>query len=231
MINGIIDSNIKIVTDGLMLNLDASQLNSYPGSGNTWYDVSGNGRHFNWTAAPTFGNDGVAYFSALGTRCQGPASNSFGITNTSGYTIFLVMKQLTLQTARSFKFYSSNGTGTAGRGIFSNCSFSDGLIYLDQGGLTNRTSVASGGLTAWNVIAFRSTTTAVRSIFKNTSLLVTNSLPPLAMNLTTTAMDLATTDEGGTWDARINGFMVYNRALSDAEIAQNYNATKSRFGL
>ena len=36
-------SNPKIVTDGLTLLLDAGSENSYPGSGTTWTDLSGNG--------------------------------------------------------------------------------------------------------------------------------------------------------------------------------------------
>ena len=34
----------KIVTNGLVLNLDAGQQNSYPGIGTAWTDLSGNGR-------------------------------------------------------------------------------------------------------------------------------------------------------------------------------------------
>ena len=37
---GILDSNQKIVTSGLVLNLDAAQLRSYPGSGTIWSDLS-----------------------------------------------------------------------------------------------------------------------------------------------------------------------------------------------
>ena len=233
MIKGIIDSNQKIVTNGLVLHLDASQLSSYPGTGNTWFDISGNNRNFTWTSTPTFGIDGVYYFGTLGKKCTGPASNSFGINNTSGYTVFLLVKQLTLTQSSAFKFYSSNGSGLAGRGIFSHCTWEDNIIYFDQGGCCNpdtRTSVASGGLTSWSIVVFRSTV-ATRSIFKNASSLVTNSTTAANINLTTTGVDLAATDEGATWNARINGFLVYNRGLSDTEITQNYNAIKSRFGL
>ena len=36
----------RIVRDGLVLALDAADRNSYPGSGTTWNDLSGNGNHF-----------------------------------------------------------------------------------------------------------------------------------------------------------------------------------------
>lgn len=225
-----------VITSGLQLYLSSVNTTSNPGSGTAWNDISGNNRNFNWVSTPTRGTDtGVPYFTTYGNRCTGPASNSFGITNTTGYTVFLVMKQLSLINSSAFKFYSSNGgAGTsAGRGIFSHCTWSDDNIYFDQGGCCNadqRTNVASGGLTAWNIIVFRSTV-ATRSIFKNATSLVTNSTAAANINLTTTGVDLGGTDEGSTWDARIAGFLVYNRGLSDAEISQNVQILRSQFGM
>jgi len=46
----------KIVTDGLVLCLDAADKNSYPGTGSTWYDLSGNGYHGTINGA-TFSNN------------------------------------------------------------------------------------------------------------------------------------------------------------------------------
>ena len=46
----------KIVTDGLVLALDAGNTKSYPGSGTTWYDLSGNGNNHTITNSPTFSN-------------------------------------------------------------------------------------------------------------------------------------------------------------------------------
>ena len=108
----------KIVDDGLVLYLDASNEKSYPGTGSTRFDISGNGRNCSWVSTPSVGTDtGVKYFTTLGNRCLGPASNSLGINNTSGYTIFLVVKQLSLAGAAAFKFYSP-----AGRGIFAHAT-------------------------------------------------------------------------------------------------------------
>jgi hypothetical protein len=228
-------ANGKIVTDGLVLALDIADKNSYPGSGTTWYDVSGNNRHFTWFSTPTTGVDGsVNYFTTLGNRCTGPASNTFGINNTTGYTIFLVSKQNSLVATSAFKFYSSN---SGGRGIFSHCTWSDDTIYFDQGGCCGadtRTNVASGGSQTWNIWTFRSNV-AVRNIFKNGNILTTNSTTAANINLSSTAVDLGSSDEYGgnssTWNARLASFVVYNRALSDSEVKQNVNATKSRFNL
>lgn len=226
---------LPVIASGLQLYLSSVDPASNPGSGTAWNDISGNGRNFTWVSTPTRGTDtGVPYFQTLGNRCTGPASNSFGINNTSGYTIFLIMKQQSLVQTGAFKFYSSVA---GGRGIFSHCTWSDDNIYFDQGGCCNadqRTNAASGGLTAWNIMVFRSTV-ATRSIFKNATSLITNSTSAANINLTTTAADLASSDEYGgnssTWDARIAGFLVYNRGLSDAEISQNIQILRSQFGM
>ena len=49
--------NPRIVTDGLVLCLDAANAKSYPGSGTTWYDLSGNGNNGTLVNGPTFNSD------------------------------------------------------------------------------------------------------------------------------------------------------------------------------
>jgi hypothetical protein len=223
----------SIIRDGLVLNLDAGNTSSYSGSGTTWNDISGNGRNFTWISTPTFTSNGSAsYFSTLGNRCTGPASNSFGIDNTSGYTIFLVSKQNALAQSSAFKFY---GSVALNRGIFSHCTWDDNVIYFDQGGSTppgSRTSVASGGSTTWNIWTFRRlTNSSERSISKNGSTLTTNTAGAANIDLNSTGANLGGSDEGSTWNAQLNSFIVYNRGLSDGEITQNFDALRNRFGL
>ena len=228
-----------IVTDGLVLALDSMNPKSYPGSGTTWFDLSGNGRNFNWVSSPSFTSDGtLSYFSTLGNRCIGPASNSFGINNTSGYTIFLIVMQNALVATSAFKFYK-DGSSSASRGIFSHCTWIDNVVYFDQGGCCNsdtRTNIASGGSQTWNIWTFRRlTNSSTRTISKNGTTLITNTALAANINLNSTAVDLGSSDEYGgnssTWNARLGGFFVYNRGLTDEEIQQNYNATKGRYGL
>jgi len=228
-------SNLSIVSSGLALHLDAGDAASYPGSGTTWTDLSGNGRNFTWFSSPTFTGGSRPYFSTLGNRCTGPASDSFGITNTSGYTIFLICEQNALVATSAFKFYTS----TTGRGIFTHCTWSDDVVYFDQAGCCNsdtRTNVASGGSQTWNIWTFRRfTSSSTRSISKNGTTLVTNTAAAADINLSSTAVDLGSSNEYGgnssTWNAKLGGFIVYNRGLSDGEITQNYNALRGRYGL
>jgi hypothetical protein len=231
------DARTGIVTNGLVLHLDASIPESYPGSGTSWFDLSGNGRNFSWVSSPSVETEGsIKYFSTLGNRCDGPASNSFGINNTSGYTIFLISKQNSIVASSAFKFYSSV---SGGRGIFSHCTWSNDIVYFDQGGCCNadtRTDVASGGSQTWNIWTFRRfTNSSTRTISKNGTTLITNTATAADINLNSTGVNLGGSDEtGGTssaWNARLGGFIVYNRGLNDSEIQQNVNALRTRFGV
>lgn len=226
------------VLSGLSIYLDATESSSYPGTGTTWFDLSGNNRNFTWFSSPSFTTGTPNYFSTLGNRCTGPASNSVGITNTSGYTIFVICRQNALVNTGAFKFYSTSSG--LNRGIFAHLTWSDDIVYFDQGGATGnsdtRTSVASGGSQTWNIWTFtRAAGASTRKIYKNGSNLVTNTAAAADINLNATGIDVGSTDEYGgnssTWNARLGAFLVYNRDLTQAEITQNYNAFKSRYGL
>jgi hypothetical protein len=229
----------RLISDGLQCFLDITNKNSYPGSGNTWFDISGNNRNFSWVSSPSYTAGSFPYFSTLGNRCLGPASNSFGINNTSGYTVSMIMLQNSFASTSALKFYSSNGTGGASRGIFAHATWSDGTIYFDQGGccdVNTRTFVASGGADSWNVITLqRDTNSSTRRIYKNGTLLTTNTNAAANINLSSTNVDLGSSDEYGgnssTWNARLAGFLVYNRGLSQAEISENVESLRGRFSL
>lgn len=230
-------SSAGIVTAGLMLNLDAGNTSSYPGSGNVWYDISGNNRNFTWSPSASFVSGSPSYFNTLGYGATGPASNSFGISNSTGYTVFMASYQNALAASISFKWYTSNGTGYGARGIAGHISYSDGIIYFDQGGCCatdTRTSVAMLRSTGyWNIHALRSNAVNERSIWQNGVNTASNTATPAGLNLNSTAATIATASDeiGATWNARISQLIVYNRALTDTEMAQNYNALKSRYGL
>ena len=72
----------NIVKDGLVLHLDAANYKSYPGSGTTWSDLSGNGNNGTLTNGPTFdsGNRGSIVFDGSNdfVYLSNPSSLAFG---------------------------------------------------------------------------------------------------------------------------------------------------------
>jgi hypothetical protein len=237
----IVDANTlgifnQVVNTNLMCYLDATIPASYSGSGTTWNDISGNSRNFTWVSNPTFSNSNS--FLTLGNRCIGPASNSVGITNTSGYTIFIIMKQVSITSAGAFKFYTTAGytNSSTSRGIFSHCTWNNEVIYFDQGGCCGSdtrlfSQPVTNTTTQWGLYGFRRlTNSSTRNIFINGISVAVNTDAAADINLGNTPIDLASSDEYGgnssSWNAQLSAFLIYNRGLSDTEMLQNYYALK-----
>jgi hypothetical protein len=230
---------VPFTTDGLSIFLDAGDKRSYSGTGTSWRDLSGNGHNFTWVSTPTFTSNGnKSYLTTLGNRCQGPPSNSVGINNTSGYTVFLVFQQNSLNGTSSFKFYK-DGASSASRGIFAHTTWSNNYIYFDQGGCCNtdtRVFVDSGGVTSFSVISLRRETAgSTRTIWKNGTLLATETAAAANIDLNSTPIDVGSSDEYGgdssTWDAYLNSFVVYNKGLSDTDIQAVSSYFETRYGI
>lgn len=210
--------------------------------GSVWYDLSGNNRNFTWNSFPQHNYAGTSYFKTVGNIARGPASNAFGFTDTGGYTIFLPVYCEVLAGNHAFKFYQNNiGTGT--RGIAAHVGYgSIGEIYYDQGGCCNADTRINGNggadmQNAWSIIVFRRNN-AARKLWRNKTELASmrySDAPSATLaNLNTTAVDLASSDEYGVnnpWQARLGGFIVYNRGLTDNEVLQNVSTLRAKYGV
>jgi hypothetical protein len=225
----------KISTDGLVLCLDANNPRSYPGNGNIWHDVSGNGKNFTWDTADWTNGYFNTYTNSTYKRATGPASNSFGIDNASGYTIFFVFQTNTGSSNGAFKFKGS-GLPSGTRGIFCHPGWTGDTIYFDQGGCcasNQRISYYNANINdsgIWQIVGLRSTV-ATRSILYNGSQVVNTTTTAANINLDSNAVLLNPGDEGYGWNAKLAYFAVYNRGISNDEYVQNYKALKGRFNL
>ncbi len=222
---------LNIPTTNLQLLLDASNPKSYPGSGSTWYDLSGNNKHFTWSGVSYTSAGSRSYFSTNGFTCTGPASNSFNINNGTGYTIITVFNT---QTFNSNSFFKWAGSDAYGRGFFVHPGWSNYTLYWDQGGCCNadqrlQVTYDSTTLTNFQVWAFRSRLYD-RYQFKNGVAQGSTSTYAANINLTATAASVANS-ENTSWDARLAYFALYNTGLDDNSIIQISSALRGRFGV
>jgi hypothetical protein len=216
-IYGIPGGNLQVL-------LDASSSLSYPGSGTTWYDISGNGRNGTWSTTPNYDSNG--WFHTYPHTCTGPASNSFGITDISGYTIFITWYQHSLTSASAFKFYNTTDTSYY-RGIFAHCTWGNSRIYFDQGWVTNvaapRVDVAcpSPVTGEWHTTAFvRDANSTTMRIYIDGSLAASGAVATTNLSLSSTAVNyVGDSTYGGAWNAALKCFIAYNRPLSASEIS------------
>ena len=225
----------RIVTDNLVLHLDAGDLASYPGSGNTWYDISGNGRNYTFGAGITWNSAGYFDCAGSGGIFTGPASSTFGF-NTSAENYVEAFVQVYGATGNVFFDWRAAPSGGGDtRAIFSHLYYSNGNTYYDVAGCcavsqrisyTNDTDFTAG----IRHVSYRTrvNTTPNREIFKNTVSQVdsgANSTNTVTWN------DATSATIGNNWYGRLYSFRAYSRPLTDTEMVQNYDAQKERFGL
>jgi hypothetical protein len=219
----------KIITNGLVLALDAGNIKSYPGSGTTWTDLSGNGNNGTLT-------NGLTYSSSNGGSIVFDGVNDFvqiaGSIVTSQATFIVWIKRNEDQNFFSGIIFS-RGTSVSGMNFYSTSNrigytWNDNINTYDwDSGLIvpNLTwcmcAISVSGSSATGYLCQSSGITSSTNNVSHTS---------------TTLNDIKIGyDDAGAELRYIKGDVaqvsVYNRALTAAEISQNFNATRSRFGL
>ena len=216
-----------IIENGLVLALDAANKNSYPGSGTSWKDLSGNDNNGTLTNGPTFnaGNIGSIVFDGTNDFVQSTNNTSLQINQG---TVISWIKTSTNDTT-----YRAIVTKVYNYGFFLRNSF---LVIWDWGNLVERSSGINIATGNWiNVAMTFSNNTGTPS---NNVILYVNAKSVLTTTSKfqndTYPLVLGTGDYQNATSQPFNGNIattqVYNRALTATEILQNYNATKSRFG-
>jgi hypothetical protein len=226
-----------IITDGLILHLDAANSKSYPGTGTSWFDLSGSNNHGTLVNGPIYSgiNNGSIYLDTTNDYINLPITNSMRIDQGS-FTIIVAHQIVTFGDNYGNFFYQSGGSGGSalGQSIFFQINF--GILSLDfyGGGTTHNfgsNTFVNGSLVFIAVIFDRVAQTSV--FFRNGvfSTSKSNSSVPNFSSLTST--QIGRRYQSGYKDlAGYNYFtQVYNKKLTQNEVLQNYNALKGRFGL
>jgi len=231
--NGLWIKMPDIVRKNLAVYLDANNVASYPGTGNTWFDLSGRGR--NYSIGPNISWNSSGYFSCNGGTFTGPASNTFGFSSYNEHTIEVFAKTDIATSNNFFYWEATPNTGTDTRAIQTHLFYGNGNTYYDVSGCCTATQriqypndfdLTSGiKHLVWRT---RKNAFPNRQFFKNTLEQMnsgSNNTATVNWNLSTPATI------GNSWVGDIYLFRVYNRALSDEEIQQNFNSNRIRFGI
>jgi hypothetical protein len=237
--------NSSIITDGLLLNLDAGNSTSYPSTGTTWTDLSSNGRNGTLTNGPTFNSadGGAIVFDGIDDYVN--PNNVGTVYTTNNFTVqYWCLPTATTQLPAE----STSGVGPL-----------SGNRFVQQPpeppGGPGATSVGTGVAVGTNGIAviehgsgyFPSlltyTGTISNTVFTHIVVTYTSKQPRLYINgtlartgLTSTFKDSVNLTSGqyggfayGYFQGRIANIIWYNRVLSTDEITQNYNALVGRY--
>jgi hypothetical protein len=216
----------RIVTDGLVLCLDAANSKSYPGSGTTWTDLSRIGNNGTLTNGPTFSsaNGGSIVFDGIDDYVI--INNPLNQSNLTQEWTVNSWLSLTSSPSNNAQFLVEGLNSGVAADWFSVAP----LLYLNGGAndyyrYGSGGSYINGGLIN---LTFRfKNSTGERILTKNT-VDISGSGPN---NTSTPSGQSANFRIGYLMKGNIFLLQIYNRKITDAEILQNFNATKSRFGL
>ncbi len=215
-----------VIPNGLQIHLDAGNPNSYPGSGTTWLDISGNGRHAS-IVSMTFnsGNGGFLNSASSGyvdTNYTMPTSNFtaqiwYRRTSASFWTVLWASE------------IWNNSTGFVAR-----MESTSGLAFGRGGGI-GEVTFSNSNTGNWQLYTYAVASNGSTQIYINNNLVLNSSISlPSSIQRTIKLNTRHENSGAGLTDQRsgqVAEFMFYNRALTAAEIQQNFNVTKARFGL
>jgi hypothetical protein len=218
-----------VVSNGLQLYLDANNTSSYPGTGTTWFDLSGQNNNV------TMQNSGSISYTASGGGYFTLASNGYfnratttGIpTGTSAYTM-----SAWIQLGSSWGGQGIIGIGSSTSGNQTNqfrTIGTNGLVNYWYGNDLVATSSLSPASQWFNCVAQWNGTT--RSIWINGVQIA--SAGASGINVSSSLLQVGATNVGGSepLQGKIGQALIYNRALSAAEIQTNYTVVRSRYSV
>jgi len=243
----------NIVTDGLVLALDAANTKSYISGSTTWNDLSGNNNSGSLLNGPTFSsaNNGSIIFDG--------SDDSVNCGNASNIQTF---SQITLSTWVKFSGLdyvgnTGNLVGFMGKGSpdgapptpnngfffsydnrlnrsnFTYTCFGNTAGGYSGGGnnFSNKSYVFTNAV--WYNITVTVSSSSIGSLFINgTQLGSSNTFSGLTISNTVNNLYVGRIEfTGYHFNGNIAQSAIYNRALSSQEVLQNYNAQKSRFNL
>ena len=217
-------ANSQIVTNGLILVLDASDKNSYPGTGTAWNDLSGRNAHGTIVGSVAFVNRGAQSYM------------NFATANDSNYISSAVSQNYLDLTIVFQPDFSRNQTNTLAGLIGINTPASNADYSLRFGGVNGTGPWGANNPGNVNDWALAGTTFYVNGKVSNTLVSGWNIFGGYRTNQSPFPSSFSYYLGSSAYTAR--GFQgliayvaMYNRQLSANEQLQNYNALKSRFNL
>jgi hypothetical protein len=226
----------NIITNGLVLNFDAANPNSYAGTGITINNIAGVGNTGILTNGPTFSqlNGGSIVFDGTNDYINVADSPSLGMSSTNAVTVYAWFHATAdgINSTREIIHKRNNDPTYVSYGISWGSSSNKNILFsrfgFDDGTVSDLNSDALPKL-KW-INACTTFDGSVHNMYVDGNLAKTASVSNKRIkddNLPVTLGSFNGTQE--YFQGYISDAKIYNRALSSTEVLQNYNATKNRY--
>jgi hypothetical protein len=224
------------VSNGLVLCLDAANKRSYPGTGTTWTDLSGNSNNGTLTNGPTFSSANGGHIVFDGTNDYLSLNSALNFSTSTGFTICMFLQKVNNQSGTAWNYFYSNNSPTIEIGGYGQT----GTSFVFKDNTVANTEIGSQDIvSSWSYISFGTNastrTSYIYTLNPTVGTVLTTSVGSVS-NLTLGFERFFTTGPSGGpagttyFRSKCATIQAYNRVLTSTEVLQNYNATKTRFG-
>jgi hypothetical protein len=219
----------NIVTDGLILYLDASIAASNPGSGTTWFDLSPSGYNFTLYNGAAFGGSGASAYVEFDGSNDYAQNDDNVLAQIGALPENTVQMTIKADGTNEEDLWSTNDIGGQGswllmllsNDVVRNHLWTNGGVAVpdnNNGGSIGTGNFQLGGGWSWtNGLCY-----SYRAGQTTASVSLPGSQPTSAYTKTNIGTRYDVT--GAFYDGRVYNIVVYNRLLSDSERAQNFTA-------
>lgn len=212
-----------IVKDGLVLDLDAAKLDSYPKAGTVWNDVSDFRNNGILTNGSTFNseNGGSIVFDGVDDYVDCGNGSSLNITGDLSVSIWIKTTGV-----------SGNHVIFAKHSLPSNIANYEGYlkgtaIYWWDGAAERSTGLTVSS-NIWNNITYVRSSSLVTAYINYS---VSGSVGVISQGPVSGNLTIGKDQNSQNFQGNIATVHIYNKALSSSEVLQNFNAIKGRYGL
>lgn len=225
---------LPVITSGLVLYVDASIPSSYPGTGTTWYDLSPSGYNGTLSGSTAFNSANGGYISLQSNTGYIDFGLGSAGSSSSAYSAGAWFKPTTVSSTTVFMARGNDMTGGYPSGwnfgmALATTDFRTGIVTSTPGiAQVNVNYATIANTSTWyNVIAVWNPGNSIK-LYVNGVLRATTNTSNTVLRNSGTGWN--STDSATKYNSNLGSMMVYNRVLSDAEVLQNFNSTKTRFG-
>ena len=222
----------SIITNGLVLYLDAANKQSYVSGSTSWIDVSNNNNNGTLTNGPTLntGSGGSIVFDGSNDYVE----TGYVFPSSTSYTMAVWAKSSGTGFSNRLMGNADSTAGLTGTDIIWGALSSTNIYIVRRAGSNDGARDTNGNFSGlnvgWHYVCVTYDNAGVGMIvYVDTTSIATNTTLGFTSSLT-----FRIGRDGNGSDA-FNGnvaiVQIYNKALSALEVSQNYNATKGRFGL
>ena len=216
----------SIVTSGLVLCVDAGNPRSYPGSGTQWNDATSSGFNFTLTNGPVYSSSNLGSFTFDGVNDFANAANNTALDTQTPTVEVWVKTNATSQNG----FWFEKGTVNSQYALFQE---GDQIRWrMNIGGITQLSTTTASFMNTSNWYQVVGTYISGTRVLYINGVQVSSDTQTGTISTNASGMYIGSYNSGGYYyNGALSICRVYNVALTPAQVLQNFNASRGRYGI